>query len=439
MHLVPNLIFTLFLIAGIGLFARQIRQIIRNIRMGRPLNRNDRPAERLRIMALVALGQSKMVRRPLAGVMHIIIYAGFVIINIEVLEIVLDGILGTHRLFAPVLGNFYDFLIGAFEVLAAGVILACMVFLIRRYGGKVKRLNPQGDLKGWPARDATIILVTEIVLMLLFLTMNAADSILQERGETHYIQAGAFPVSRLLHGLFGAWDNGALVVLERFCWWGHILGILAFLNYLPYSKHFHIIMAFPNTYFSKLEPKGQLPLDENVLKEVKLMLDPNAQPEAVDPNAMPSFGAKDVTDLTWKQLLDAYSCTECGRCTSECPANITGKLLSPRKIIMSVRDRMEELSRLRAKYGPDYKDDKTLLGHYITPEELWACTTCNACAEACPVNIDPVSVIIDLRRSLVMEASAAPSSLNTMFTNVENNGAPWQFSPADRANWIAEA
>lgn len=439
MHLVPNLIFTLFLIAGIGLFARQLRQIIRNIRMGRPLNRNDRPAERLRIMALVALGQSKMVRRPLAGVMHIIIYAGFVIINIEVLEIVLDGILGTHRLFAPVLGNFYDFLIGAFEVLAAGVILACMVFLIRRYGGKVKRLNPQGDLKGWPALDATIILVTEIVLMLLFLTMNAADSILQERGETHYIQAGAFPVSRLLHGLFEAWDNGALVVLERFCWWGHILGILAFLNYLPYSKHFHIIMAFPNTYFSKLEPKGQLPLDENVLKEVKLMLDPNAQPEAADPNAMPSFGAKDVTDLTWKQLLDAYSCTECGRCTSECPANITGKLLSPRKIIMSVRDRMEELSRLRAKYGPDYKDDKTLLGHYITPEELWACTTCNACAEACPVNIDPVSVIIDLRRSLVMEASAAPSSLNTMFTNVENNGAPWQFSPADRANWIAEA
>jgi heterodisulfide reductase subunit C len=333
----------------------------------------------------------------------------------------------------------YNFLIGAFECLATGVILACVVFLIRRYGGQVKRLNPQGDLKGWPARDATIILVTEIVLMLLFLTMNAADGLLQDRGEPHYSQAGAFPVSQFLQGLFSSWSNSALVFLERLCWWGHIIGILAFLNYLPHSKHFHIILAFPNTYFSKLEPKGKLPLDENVLKEVKLMLDPNAQPESTDPNAMPSFGAKDVTDLTWKQLLDAYSCTECGRCTSECPANITGKRLSPRKIIMSVRDRMEELGRLRAKYGPDYKDDKTLLGHYITPEELWACTTCNACAEACPVNIDPVSVIVDLRRSLVMEASAAPSSLNSMFTNVENNGAPWQFSPADRANWITEA
>lgn len=439
MQFLPNIIFTLLLLAGIGLFARQIRQIVRNIRMGRPINRSDNPAERFKTMALVALGQSKMVRRPLAGLMHIIIYAGFVIINIEVLEIVLDGILGTHRLFAPLLGGIYDFLIGAFEVLAGGVILACLVFLIRRYGGKVKRLNPQGDLKGWPARDATIILVTEIVLMLFFLTMNAADGILQDRGEAHYVRAGAFPVSQFLKGIFSSWSNSTLIFLERFCWWGHIVGILAFLNYLPYSKHFHIIMAFPNTYFSKLEPKGQLPLEENVLKEVKLMLDPNAQPEPADPNTMPSFGAKDVTDLTWKQLLDAYSCTECGRCTSECPANITGKLLSPRKIIMSVRDRMEELGRLRSKYGPDYKDDKTLLGHYITPEELWACTTCNACAEACPVNIDPVSVIVDLRRSLVMEASAAPASLNTMFTNIENNGAPWQFSPADRANWLSES
>lgn len=439
MKFLPNIIFIVIFIAGVVLFTIQIRRIISNIRMGRPVNRNDRPAERFKTMALVALGQSKMVRRPLAGLMHIIIYAGFVIINVEVLEIILDGILGTHRLFAPYLGRLYDFLIGAFEVLAAGVVVACVVFLIRRYGGVVKRLQHKNDLKGWPGRDATIILVTEIFLMGFFLTMNAADALLQSRGEEHYIQVGAFPVSRLLEGLFAGWSNGSLVLLERFCWWGHIVGILAFLNYLPFSKHFHIIMAFPNTYFSKLEPKGQMPLDDNVLKEVKLMLDPNAQPEPADPNALPSFGAKDVTDLTWKQLLDAYSCTECGRCTSECPANITGKLLSPRKIIMSVRDRMEELGRLRAKHGPDYKDDKTLLGHYVTPEELWACTTCNACAEACPVNIDPVSVIVDLRRSLVMEASAAPAALNSMFTNVENNGAPWQFSPADRSNWIAEA
>ncbi|MCS6979249.1 MAG: (Fe-S)-binding protein [Flavobacteriales bacterium] len=439
MKYLPNILFLMCFLAGSGYFAWQMRRIIRNIRMGRPLNLNNRLPERLKIMALVALGQSKMVRRPLAGVMHVIIYLGFIIINIEVLEIVLDGLLGSHRLFAPYLGRLYDVLIGSFEILAAGVIVACLVFLIRRYGGQVQRLKPTGDLKGWPSRDAVIILATEIILMTLFLTMNAADGVLQTRGVDHYIRAGAFPVSAGLQPLFAGWSEAGLVFLERFCWWGHILGILAFLNYLPHSKHFHIILAFPNTFYSKLEPKGQLPLDENVLKEVRMMLDPQAQPDSASSDTMPSFGAKDVTDLTWKQLLDAYSCTECGRCTSECPANLTGKLLSPRKIMMSVRDRMEELGRLREKHGPHYTDNKKLLGDYITPEELWACTTCNACAEACPVNIDPVSVIVDLRRSLVMESSAAPAALNAMFSNVENNGAPWQFSPADRANWIYES
>ncbi|MCS6981465.1 MAG: (Fe-S)-binding protein [Flavobacteriales bacterium] len=439
MKYLPNILFFILLSAGIGFFTFQIKKIIRYVRMGRPTDRSDRPAERWKTMALVALGQGKMVRRPLAGIMHILIYAGFFIINLEILEIILDGLLGTHRLFAPLLGEVYDFLIGSFEFLALGVLVACGVFLVRRYGGRVPRLVRSGDLKGWPSLDATIILFTEIVLMTLFLTMNAADSLLQERGAEHYVRAGAFPVSSFLHSFLQGFGENTLIFLERFCWWAHIIGVLAFLNYLPYSKHFHIILAFPNTYFSNLEPKGKLRTDENVLKEVKLMLDPSAQPEPVESGSLPSFGAKDVTDLTWKQLLDAYSCTECGRCTSECPAHLTGKLLSPRKIIMSVRDRLEELGRLRDKHGPDYKDDKTLLGHYITPEELWACTTCNACVEACPVNIDPLSVIIDLRRSLVMESSAAPAALNMMFTNIENNGAPWQFSPADRALWTTES
>jgi len=439
MKLISSFIFIFCLTLGIGLFVLQVKKIIRNIKLGKPLDRSGNTKERLKTMLLVAFGQSKMINRPFAGIMHIIIYLGFVIINLEVLEIILDGILGTHRLLAPFLGKMYDYLIGSFEILAVGVIIACAVFLGRRYGRQVYRIwsgNP--DLKGWPSKDATIILTVEILLMGFFLTMNASDRLLQLRGHPHYVQAGQYPVSVLLQGLLNGSSDSSLIFIERFCWWAHILGILAFLNYLPYSKHFHIILAFPNTYFSNLGPKGKLSHDENVLKEVKMMLNPNAQPEPVEPGVMPSFGAKDVNDLSWKQLLDAYTCTECGRCTSECPAHITGKLLSPRKIIMSVRDRLEEVGKLKDKFGSDFKDEKKLLGDYITPEELWACTTCNACAEVCPVNIDPVSIIVDLRRSLVMESSAAPGSLNAMFTNVENNGAPWQFSPADRANWINE-
>lgn len=435
----PQVLFVIAIAFGGGLFIKNLLKIYRNIRLGKPVDRFDNPAERLKTMALVALGQGKMFTRPLAAVMHLFVYIGFLIINIEVLEIVLDGVLGTHRIFAS-LGGFYDVLIASFEVLAFLVILGCVVFFIRRNSGAVARLVKTGDLTGWPSRDANMILITEVLLMSAFLSTNAADAILQARGEAHYVAAGSFPISSFLQPLYDGLSSSTLIVIERFGWWFHILGIIAFANYLPYSKHFHILLAFPNTYFSKLTPKGQFTNLESVTNEVKLMLDPSADPfAAADPNApLPSFGAKDVTDLTWKQLLDSYTCTECGRCSSVCPANQTGKKLSPRKIMMSTRDRLTDVGKFIDMNGKDAKDDKSLLHDYITPEELWACTTCNACAEICPVNIDPVSIIIDLRRSLVMEESAAPAPLNTMFSNVENNAAPWQFSQADRLNWVNE-
>jgi heterodisulfide reductase subunit C len=431
-----NILFTLILFAGIALFTRNARKIIRNINLGRDLNRSDRKAERWKLMARVALGQSKMITRPVAGILHILVYVGFVIINLEVLEIILDGIFGTHRLFAGFLGGFYDFLIGSFEFLALGVLVAVIVFLIRRNIIYIKRFR-QNDLEGWPKTDANLILWTEILLMTAFLTMNAADQLLQSRGISHYVEAGSFPVSSILVPLFSGLSDGGLLLYERITWWFHILGIIAFLNYLPYSKHLHIVLAFPNVWYSNLDPKGKFNNMEAVTNEVKLMLDPSAIPaEQVGPV---KFGAKDVADLTWKNLLDAYSCTECGRCTSECPANTTGKLLSPRSIMMKTRDRLEEVGEnIDANKGVFVDDGKSLLHDYIKPEELWACTTCNACVEACPVNIDPLSIIIDLRRQLVMEESVPPSSLSTMFTNIENNGAPWQFSPSDRGNWVEE-
>jgi heterodisulfide reductase subunit C len=387
-------------------------------------------------MFRVALGQSKMVVRPTAAILHLLVYVGFVIINLEVLEIILDGILGTHRLFAPFLGGFYGFLIGSFEFLALGVLVAVIIFFIRRNIIYIKRFR-QKELNGWPRSDANTILMIEVLLMTAFLTMNAADQVLQSRGVEHYIQAGSFPVSSLITGLFSSWSDGALIAYERGAWWFHILGILAFLNYLPYSKHFHIILAFPNVWYSNLEKKGRFTNMAAVTNEVKLMLDPSAVPVELDGPV--KFGAKDVQDLTWKSLLDAYTCTECGRCTSECPANQTGKLLSPRAIMMKTRDRLEEVGKnIDANQGEFKEDGKSLLHDYISPEELWACTTCNACTEACPVNIDPLSIIIDLRRQLVMEESAPPAALSAMFTNVENNGAPWQFSPSDRLNWKDE-
>lgn len=437
---IANIIFIVILLTAVVLFARNVGKIRRNINLGKDVDRSDNKPERWKTMIRVALGQSKMVVRPVAGIMHIFIYLGFIIINLEVLEIVIDGALGTHRVFA-FLGGFYNFLIGSFEILAVLVLVSCIVFFARRNLVALKRFKSP-EMKGWPSLDGNLILVIEILLMSAFLTMNAADYLLQERGVDHYTAAGSFPVSSMIAPIFSGMTDDGLIAVERFTWWFHIVGILAFLNYLVISKHFHIILAFPNTFYSNLNAKGRFTNMEAVTKEVKMMMDPNADPYAApDPNAPPpeQFGAKDVTDLNWVQLMNAYSCTECGRCTSECPANQTGKLLSPRKIMMDVRDRVEEVGKnIDANKGEFKEDGKSLLNDYITPEELWACTSCNACTQACPINIDPLSIIVDMRRYLVMEQSAAPMELNLMMSNVENNGAPWQFPAADRANWINE-
>ncbi len=432
--MLAQILFLVCLSTGVYFFTKKIREIMQNIHLGRPLVINDRKAERWKVMARVAMGQSKMGSRPVAAFFHFIIYAGFIIINIEVIEIIIDGLFGTHRVL-HFLGSFYDFLIASFEWLALGVLLACVVFLSRRNVVRLKRFWMR-EMTSWPRSDANIILVVEVLLMSAFLFMNAADQLLQKQGAEHYVSAGYFPVSGVLTPIIEHWSVSSLIVLERGCWWFHILGILAFLNYVPYSKHFHILLAFPNTWYSKLQPKGELSNMESVTREVQLMLDPSAPAPVADAPAGPQrFGARDVEDLSWKQLMDAYSCTECGRCTSACPANLTGKLLSPRKIMMDTRDRLEEKGKNRASHGPEHDDGKALLNDYISPEELWACTSCNACLEACPVLIDPLSIIVDMRRYMVMEQSAAPAELNGMFSKIENNGAPWQFSQADRMNW----
>lgn len=432
--MVAQFLFILLLSVGIYFFAIRVKKVMRNIHLGRPKVINDRKSERWQTMALVAMGQSKMGSRPVAAFFHFLIYIGFIIINIEVLEIIIDGIFGTHRVLS-FLGGFYNFLIGSFEFLAIGVLAACVVFLTRRNILRLKRFH-MAEMTPWPKSDANIILIVEIFLMTAFLLMNASDAILQTRGMEHYVLAGAFPVSSVLFSWLGNYSTETLVLLERVCWWFHIIGIIAFLNYVPYSKHFHILLAFPNTWYSNLNPKGQFNNMESVTNEVKLMMDPSAVPPPAEPSGVPQrFGVKDVKDLNWKQLMDAYSCTECGRCTSACPANITGKLLSPRKIMMDTRDRLEEVGRNIDKLGPEHEDGKSLINDYIKEEEIWACTSCNACVEACPVLIDPLSIIMDLRRYKVMEESAAPTELNGMFTKMENNGAPWQFSPADRMNW----
>ncbi len=441
MQYIPNILFIIALVAGIGYFTKNIRKVIRNVRLGKGIDRSDNKGERFKNMAMIALGQSQMVRRPIAGVLHIIVYLGFIIINIEVLEIIIDGILGTHRIFA-FLGGFYDFLIASFEILALLVLVGVVLFWIRRNIIKLKRFwNP--EMKGWPRNDGNIILYFEVVLMILFLTMNATDIQLQALGADHYSKAGSYPISQFISPLFNGMSEGSLVLIERGAWWLHILGILVFLNYLYFSKHLHILLAFPNTYFGDLRPQGALDNLEAVTNEVQLMMDPSADPFAApaedEPEGEPEkFGASDVMDLNWAQLLNAYTCTECGRCTSECPANQTGKKLSPRKIMMDTRDRLKEVGDNIDKNGSFIDDGKQLLNDYITPEELWACTSCNACVEACPVSISPLSIIIDMRRYLVMEQSAAPSDLNNMMSNIENNGAPWPFNQMDRLNWSNE-
>lgn len=429
--MILQLIFLIISAAAITLFSLNVRKIIRNIKLGKDLDRTDKPAKRLAIMLKVAFGQSKMTKKPIAAILHLFVYLGFIIINLEVLEIVIDGLLGTHRVFAQPLGAVYDILIASFEILAALVLIGVFAFYARRNILKIRRFTGI-EMSSWPRSDANIILIVEVFLMTAFLFMNAADQKLQQLGSAQYISAGAFPVSKLLLPFLPDAES-SLILIERFCWWFHIVGIFGFLNYLPYSKHLHIIMAFPNTWYSNLNSKGQFSNMASVSNEVKAMLDPSYVPEPVAEGSR--FGAKDVNDLTWKSLMDAYTCTECGRCTSACPANQTGKLLSPRKIMMDTRDRLVEVGNNIDKHGKDHQDGKSLLDSYISREEIWACTTCNACTEACPVNIDPLAIIIELRRFAVMEEAQAPASINSMFSNVENNGAPWKYSPADRANW----
>lgn len=455
MEIIQQLLFVAALAVTIWYISKRVKLISRSIKLGRPENRSDNAGERLKTMLLVAFGQKKMFTNVLVGLMHFVIYAGFVIINIEILEIIVDGILGTHRVFAPYITSIYPLLIDVFELLAFGVLAVCVVFLCRRFIARVDRFQQERhrEMTQWPRTDATIILVAEILLMIAFLTWNASDSVLRDRGVGHYGELqGVVPdflISQYLKPLFAGFSDAALVAYERIAWWLHILGILAFAVYVTYSKHLHIALGFPNVYFSDLQPKGEMQNMPEITKEVQLAL---GLPSTVDPDGsqvndngeQPStteigrFGAKDVYDLKWINLMNAYSCTECGRCTAACPANITGKKLSPRKIMMDTRDRLGEIQEGWKTNGPDYKDEKSLLGDYITAEELNACTTCQACINACPININPLDIILQLRRYRVMEESQAPASWNAMFSNIETNMAPWKFSPADRFNWAEQ-
>lgn len=442
--MISTFVFILLSLVGFGFFTWNIQKIRSNIFLGRDLDRTDNKSERWKIMTLVALGQKKMFARPIPAILHMALYTAFVITQIELIEIIVDGVSGSHRVFRPALGGFYTFLVSFIEILSVLAFVSTIAFLSRRNLIKLPRLNMK-ELIGWPKKDANLILIMELTLVTFIFMMNGADEVLYKNGWSHAkdLEDGSLglAVSSFLGPiLFGSLSEGALHIIERIGWWGHIAMVFAFLNYLPYSKHLHILLAFPNTWYSNLNKKGKFTNLEAVTKEVKLMMDPTADPyAAVEGDVEPvRFGAKDVTDLTWKNLLDAYSCTECGRCTSSCPANITGKLLSPRKIMMDTRDRLVEVGENIRKQGKEFTDGKSLLGDYISEEEIWACTSCNACVEACPVNIDPLSIIIDLRRNLVMEESKMPTELAGMLTNIENNGAPWQFAQADRLNWANE-
>ncbi len=439
MQLIQQVLFILISVLSVWFFTKKVKEISRNIKLGRDESITDNPGKRWQNVLLLAFGQKKMFRNPLVAVMHFFVYAGFIIINIEVLEIVLDGITGKHRLFAAPLGGFYSFLINAFEVLALLVLVSCLIFLIRRNIIKLKRFA-SNDLDGWPRSDANYILITEVVLMSLFLFLNASDTLLQARGSEHYAAhpTGNFIISQYLQPLLSGVGNSGLEIIERSCWWLHIVGIFAFLNYLPYSKHLHIVLAFPNAYYARLEPAGKMDNMESIQKEVLYAMQPELAPAGEQAVVPQKFGAKDINDLSWKNLMDAYSCTECGRCSAACPANQTGKLLSPRKIMMDTRDRMEEVSK-NINTNKEFKDDgRSLLHDYISVEELRACTTCNACVQECPVSISPLDIILQLRRYLVMEESNTPPEWAAMFSNVENNFAPWKFSPDERDKWVEE-
>ena len=437
MSFLPSILFGFFLFSAIALFTFNCRKIYRNINLGKNIDRGDNKKERFLKMFRLAFGQSKMLDKPFVGLLHLIVYVAFILINVELIEIIIDGLFGTHRFLAPYLGSFYNFLIGFFEILAFLVIISVLIFWIRRNILSIRRFI-SNDLKGWPKTDANYILYIELVLMFLFLNMNATDFYLQSSSFSEYYKSyGYFPVSQYLAPIYSNFSDISVMYVERTSWWLHIIGILFFLNYLYYSKHLHILLAFPNTYFSNLNNIGKFDNLSSVFSEVKAMLDPNNDPYSANNNKteIEKFGASDVFDLNWFQLLNAYTCTECGRCSSECPANETGKLLSPRTIMMKTRDRLEEVGKNIDKNGKFIDDNKSLLNDYISKEELWACTTCNACVDSCPIGIDPLSIILDMRRYLVMEQSAAPSELNNMMNNLENNGAPWPFNQLDRLNW----
>ena len=444
MSFLENILFVIILVIGGGYFAINVKKLIRNIKLGRAVDRSDNPLARLKNMTLVAFGQQKMFKRPIPAILHFALYFAFVITQIELIEIIIDGIFGTHRFFKTGLGGFYTFMISLIEILSLTALVATIAFLARRNLLKLPRFTMK-EMLGWPTKDANLILIMEVVLVACIFTMNGTDEVLYSLGKSHYEGIGSFNFSISQHlgpALFGGLSEGTLVVLERVGWWGHFFMVMLFLNYLYFSKHLHILLAFPNTYFADLNPKGELDNLESVTNEVKLMMDPTADPFAApaNPEEVPAkFGASDVQDLNWVQLLNAYSCTECGRCTSVRPANSTGKKLSPRKIMMDTRDRLEEVGKnIDLNKGVFVADGKSLLNDYITPEELWACTTCNACVEECPINISPLSIIVDMRRYLVMEQSAAPTELNNMMTNIENNGAPWPYNQMDRLNWTNE-
>ena len=433
-NMISSIVFCILFIGASSFFYLNIKKIRRNIFIGKNIDIHDKKSERIKSMILLALGQRKMFSRPASAAMHILVYVGFVLINIEVIEMFVDGIFNTHRSFHA-LGKFYNFLIGFFEILALGVFIGVVVFWLRRNVLKIKRFM-NAELNGWPKLDANTILIAEMFLMTALILMNAADQNLQLKHHPNYHFAGSFPVSQFFVPMLSSFSLSNLILIERFFWWFHIIGIFAFLNYLPFSKHLHILLAFPNTYFSNLKPKGEFTILDSVTDVVAPNFNPSYQPKT-DPNNPLRFGVKDVKDLNWKNLLDAYTCTECGRCTSACPQNITGKKLSPRKIMMDTRDRMVEVGKnMDANKGIFIDDGKSLLGDYIKTEEIWACNTCNACVEECPINIDPLAIIIEIRRYLVMEESQSPTELNGMYSNIENNSAPWQFAQADRANWI---
>ena len=442
MQYLPNIVFSIILIVSISIFVINIRKIISNIKLGKSIERNDRLKERFTKMFYIAFGQSKMIKRPLVGILHVIVYLGFIVINIELIEIIIDGILGTHRVFSSYLGVFYNVLIGIFEIFAFLVLISVIIFWIRRNILKISRFW-KNEMKGWPKLDADLILYFEVFLMSMFLLMNGADNIIQKNfpDNLQYVKAGFFPVSQYISLFLDGLSLEKLVFIERTAWWLHIIGIFIFLNYLYFSKHIHIILGFPNTFFSNLNSKGGFENLNSVTNEVKMFLNPNDSfSNSVSNDEIPDkFGASDVLDLNWVQLMNAYSCTECGRCSSDCPANQTGKLLSPRKIMMDTRDRLDEVGNNISKNKGKFEDDgKQLLGDYIKPEELWACTSCNACVESCPIDIDPLSIIISMRQFLVMEKSDAPSDINNMMNNIENNGAPWPFNQNDRAIWSHE-